>query len=108
MKRLVTSLALGVAGALLLSGCAQGPKPPSPETNFKCVDTSADATSFGRGIARSTARAALAQEIPDAKGFLVSSGVERVRVVSRRVDCQPYALSPAWTKCTAHARLCGR
>jgi hypothetical protein len=108
MKRSVSSLAIGLAGAVVLSGCAQGPKPPPAYTNFKCIDTSADATSFGRGIARSTARAALVHEIPDAKGFLLSSGVERVRVVSRRVDCQPFALSPAWTKCTAHARLCGR
>ena len=91
-----------------LQGCASGLKDPPLSANFKCIDASADATSFGRVNARAYARAALGHELPEAKGFLISSGVSRVRVVSRRVECRPYALSPALSKCTAHARLCGR
>lgn len=93
--------------AAVISACAQTEKPAGTLSHFKCIDAAADGVSFGRANARSISRRALSEELPEAKGFLVSSGVQRVRVVSRRTDCRPYALSPAWTKCTAHARLCG-
>jgi hypothetical protein len=105
--RVIVSALTGI-GLIWLSGCAQSLQPPAPRSaNLKCVDAAADAVSLGRGLARSHARAALAQDMPDAKGFLVSSGVRRVRVVSRRVDCRPSQIAPSLTKCTAHARLCG-
>lgn len=106
MRRLITMLPVFFAAAGL-GACAQTGKPAATLAHFKCVDAAADGVSFGRAKARSVARSALTQELPDSRGFLISSGVERVRVVSRRTDCRPYALSPAWTKCTAHARLCG-
>lgn len=99
---------IGVAAvAMLVAGCASGLKQsPRSSSGFKCVDTASAAVGLGRAQARAAARGALSQETPDAKGFLVSSGVRRVRVISRRVDCQPAAL-PGMTRCTAHARLCG-
>ena len=102
------TLPLVCAALLTLQGCASALKEPPQSANFKCIDAAADATSFGRVNARAYARAALFQELPEAKGFLISSGVRRVKVVSRRVDCRPSALSPALSKCTAYARLCGR
>jgi hypothetical protein len=96
------------AGFFLLSGCTPALQEAVPSARLKCEDAAATATSFGRATARAYANISLQNEIAEARGFLVSSGVRRVRVISRRIACEPYVLTAAMSRCVATARLCGR
>ena len=98
----------GLAVAVVLAGCTPALKQMPPSAGLKCEDAASSATSFGRATARAYANIGLKNEIAEAKGFLVSSGVHRVRVISRRVTCEPNVLTAAVSRCVASARLCGR
>ena len=106
--RIVYRMATVLAVLISLAGCTPALKQLPPSAGLKCEDAASSATSFGRATARAYANIGLKNEIAEAKGFLVSSGVHRVRVISRRVACEPNVLTSAMTRCVASARLCGR
>lgn len=106
------SAALLLAG-LALPACApiklaEPPAPASRALPSNCDLASSDGLSFSRSEAARLAQKGLAANLADVKGDLVAAGYSRLRVISRRVVCRPYPLSPALKSCTATARVCGR
>lgn len=92
----------GCVSSIDLSGTRLQPIPSN------CDDTVAEATAAGRKAAQSIAETALAGQIADVRGSLVSAGLTRVKVKSRQTECRPYSLTGSLVHCRAKARVCGR
>lgn len=98
-----------VAAGVLLASCGSV-RQQSMDTS-PCDTVTGQGTAYGRSQARRHAEQNFRHQLPDARGDLVSSGYRRVRVVAKRMSCQPYALFGAvtsLTNCTLQARVCGR
>ena len=96
-----------LAGALGACGVTRQQAP----VRATCDIVVGTSTAYGRTLASRQAEQDARQQMPDARGDLVSSGVRRVRVVQKRTTCRPYALfsgATSLTTCTAEARVCGR
>lgn len=103
---------LAVAASLgLLGGCVSTIDLSGLSTEAEpvnCETVTADATASTERSARAIAEKALRNEIGDAKGDLVSSGLKRARIKARETRCRPYSLTSTLVQCRAAARVCGR
>lgn len=107
MLRQALAIALGV---IVLSGCVTAPQAPRPTTSssLRCDEAVGQAVSFGRGQARVIAERSARQQVSDVRGYLLGTGISRVRPAGSEVTCRPYALGGGLTQCVAVLRFCGR
>ncbi len=96
--------------AMLAAGCATVPGPERQHSDAKFICDEAVGTGVGvsRGSARMIADSSARLQISDVRGYLLASGVSRVRKSSGTTTCRPYALGGGLTQCVAVVRLCGR
>jgi hypothetical protein len=95
---------------LLLAACVTAPeiRQPVSTSKLRCDEAVASAVGFGRGEARAIAENSARQQAGDVRGYLLSSGVSRVRRAGSQVSCRPFALGGGLTQCVAVHRFCGR
>ena len=100
---------LPAVAALAATGCATFDKPSTQAAEAqRCYEAVGQGTAFGKGHARAIAENDISQQASDARGYLVSSGIRRVRPAGQSLTCKPFALVGGMTQCTVVARYCGR
>lgn len=112
MFRVVSAVALAIAGCLISAACAPTSKlAKSLPVGAACTEAAGEATMGSVAAARYHARRTLARSLGPARDYLATEGLRRVRVAAADVRCAPYALAPGrggLTRCVATTRICSK
>ena len=107
---IAAAVCIGLAGCATLSPAITDGA-AVPQRGPVCDRAVGSATTISATLARSYADDALALQIGELRGDLMSAGLRRVQIAGRSTQCGPYALSGAGSglvTCTAEARVCAR